>query len=51
MICLWRRKKYATANIWKSELSDLGVNYGSIAADDWDNFVAYSKAKIILQER
>ncbi|MDR1056673.1 MAG: hypothetical protein LBL90_12825 [Prevotellaceae bacterium] len=30
-----------TAKDLKKKLSDLGVNYGSIARDDWDSFVSH----------
>jgi IS1 family transposase/transposase-like protein len=42
---VWGKRDLKTARELKQKLSDFGVEYGSIATDDWDSFVATFKGK------
>jgi IS1 family transposase len=42
---VWGKRDLKTAKKLKQKLSDLGVNYGSIATDEWDSFVTAFKGE------
>jgi IS1 family transposase len=42
---VWGKWDLKTARELKKKLSDSGVNYGSIATDDWDSFVSAFKGE------
>jgi IS1 family transposase len=42
---VWGKRDFKTAKKLKEKLSDLGVNFGSIATDDWDSFVTAFKGE------
>jgi IS1 family transposase len=42
---VWGKRDLKTAKELKKKMSDLGVNCGSIATDDWDSFVSAFKGE------